>query len=164
MTHMRPHEFELHAKPSTLSHETYITSPHTNPLYGPYNPSSVKRSYVTNMLDNAVTTGMWSSGLKDWETDVERWSKNGAYEHNTKTANEQRDGHRLSGKILGKVGDSKTGLAAGHEAQKGMTERAVYTRAVNRRKKEIPDIMWGVKRFIDMHKTEAGRRKDKSVD
>lgn len=157
------HEFELHAHPSTLDHEKYITSPHTNPLYGPYKPSPTKRSYVANMLDNAVTTGMWSSGLKDWETDVERWEKSGAYDYDAKHAREGQV-HGLSSKILGKIGELKIGLAEGSEAQKGMTERAVYTRAVRRRKKAIPEIMWGAKRFVDMRKVEERNMREGSLD
>jgi hypothetical protein len=157
------HEFELHAHPSTLDHEKYITSPHTNPLYGPYKPSPTKRSYVANMLDNVVTTGMWSSGLKDWETDVYRWEKSGAYDYDTKHTQKGND-HGLSSKILGKIGELKIGLAEGSEAQKGMTERAVYTRAVRRRKKAIPEIMWGAKRFVDMRKVDERKMREGSLN
>jgi len=64
---------------------------------------------------------MWAPGLRDWETDVERWriAMNGA------SAMEE---------VNGKDGEVDS-------------EKAVYTRAAKRRREKIPEIMWGVRRF-----------------
>lgn len=72
----------------------------------------------------------------------------------------------LRGKVLGKVGGLKEGMAEEgrvlvDELGKGSVERAVYHRMVNRRKKAVPEIMWGIRRFKDMNEQ---REVDGSVD
>lgn len=100
---------------------------------------------------------MWSPGLRDWETDFDRWTKSTGHGYDMKDVSGEDEG--LRSRISGKVGEMKIGLGNGDkEFQKGMTERAVYVRGVNRRRKEIPQVMWGVKRFVEAHRQDASKR------
>jgi len=61
--------FELHFSSTTFDHDTYLDSPSTNPLHGPFRPVSPTKSYIASSLDDVIAPSLWAPGLKDWETD-----------------------------------------------------------------------------------------------
>jgi hypothetical protein len=61
--------FELHISPTHYDHHKHITSPSTNPLYGPFPPVAIYRSYIASSLNDIIPPSLWAPGLRDWETD-----------------------------------------------------------------------------------------------
>jgi hypothetical protein len=61
--------FELHISSTNYNHHKHLTSPYTNPLYGPFTPIEPKRSYIASSLNQIIQPSLWAPGLRDWETD-----------------------------------------------------------------------------------------------
>ncbi|KAM3066806.1 hypothetical protein ACMFMG_011875 [Clarireedia jacksonii] len=62
--------FSLTLNTTTYSHEDYLTSLQTNPLYYPYRPVSPLRSLIAGHLTKTlpIKMGMGRAGLCDWES------------------------------------------------------------------------------------------------
>lgn len=94
---------------------------------------------------------MWAPGLRDWETDVERWRLGmGIIDAGESLGGEEEGGD-------GKSTAGKWGESVREGDWEGTSERAVYTRAVKRRRERIPGIMWGIRRFIEEGGKAEGR-------
>jgi hypothetical protein len=61
--------FELHISSTNYDHHKHITSPSTNPLYGPFTPVAPNRSFIASSLNQIIQPSLWAPGLRDWETD-----------------------------------------------------------------------------------------------
>lgn len=149
--------FHLEVYNSNLQHDKYITSPHTNPLYGPFPPVSGSKSLLAGMLKDNVENSMWARGLRDWETDMERWRIAGADQEAGRAENDE-----LKKKVLGKVSSWDEGVdgeGLSLDARTPTVARAIYTREVNRRRRAIPEIMWGLRRFKENAQNGTAARK-----
>jgi hypothetical protein len=97
------------------------------------------------MLKDSVPDSMWAGGLRDWETDAERWRIASA-----EPESDDADNEELKKKVLGKVSswdEESDGQGLRLDAGVPSAARAIYTRDVNKRTRAIPKIMWGVRQF-----------------